>query len=451
MQKVSTGLSIALRAIAVHMESIKVTGNNIINVNVPGYSRQRLTIMDTSTNAQDLASMLQRRRVRDAYLDNHIRRENQSLGKWEIKSQLYGQLESIFLEPSDYGLSTALSGFWNSWSDLSNDVNSTVPRSIVIQRGTILSETIKSLDAQLANFRSFADRNVEVKVMQINNLAEGIARTNVGITSAEASGEEASELRDARDLMLEKLSKLVNVNVVERDTGSVAVLIGGRTLVADAEVFAMAIDKVIDNGMITSNVVWEEDNFAVRVSGGELNGLLAVRDETIAELRQDLDTVASTLIDEVNSIHSAGYDMDGFAGLDFFTGTNAASIGVNTLLVGDRRLVSASGTGEPGDNAMAILMADLVDQAVAPNTMTIGTFYSNALEKLGTRSQDATMMQGNSETLLNYLEDQKESVSGVSLDEESANLIRFQNAYRSAVQYLSVVNELMKTLMDIVR
>lgn len=451
MQKVSTGLSIALRAIAVHMESIKVTGNNIINVNVPGYSRQRLTIMDTSTNAQDLASMLQRRRVRDAYLDNHIRRENQSLGKWEIKSQLYGQLESIFLEPSDYGLSTALSGFWNSWSDLSNDVNSTVPRSIVIQRGTILSETIKSLDAQLANFRSFADKNVEVKIMQINNLAEGIARTNVGIASAEASGEEASELRDARDLMLEKLSKLVNVNVVERDTGSVAVLIGGRTLVADAEVFAMAIDKVIDNGMITSNVVWEEDNFAVRVSGGELNGLLAVRDETIAELRQDLDTVASTLIDEVNSIHSAGYDMDGFAGLDFFTGTNAASIGVNTLLVGDSRLVAASGTGEPGDNAMAILMADLVDQAVAPNTMTIGAFYSNALEKLGTRSQDATMMQGNSETLLNYLEDQKESVSGVSLDEESANLIRFQNAYRSAVQYLSVVNELMKTLMDIVR
>lgn len=451
MQKVSTGLSIALRAIAVHMESIKVTGNNITNVNVPGYSRQRLTIMDTSTNAQDLASMLQRRRVRDAYLDSHIRRENQSLGEWEIKSQLYGQLESIFLEPSDYGLSSALSGFWNSWSDLSNDVNSTVPRSIVVQRGTMLSETIKSLDAQLTNFRSFADRNVEAKVMQINNIAEGIARTNVGITSAESSGEEASELRDARDLMLERLSKLVNIRAVERDTGSVAVLIGGRTLVADAEVFALAIDKVIDNGIVTSNVVWEKDNFAVRISGGELNGLLAVRDETITKLRQDLDTVASTLIDEVNNIHSAGYDMGGFSGLDFFTGTNAANIEVNALLVGDSRLVAASGTGEPGDNSVAILMSDLMDQAVAPNTMTIGAFYSSALEQLGTKSQDATMMQGNSETLLNYLQDQKESVSGVSLDEESADLIRFQNAYRSAAQYLSVVNEMMKTLMDIVR
>lgn len=451
MQKVSTGLSIALRAIAVHMESIKVTGNNITNVNVPGYSRQRLTIMDTSTNAQDLASMLQRRRVRDAYLDSHIRRENQSLGEWEIKSQLYGQLESIFLEPSDYGLSSALSGFWNSWSDLSNDVNSTVPRSIVVQRGTMLSETIKSLDAQLTNFRSFADRNVEAKVMQINNIAEGIARTNVGIASAESSGEEASELRDARDLMLERLSKLVNIRAVERDTGSVAVLIGGRTLVADAEVFALAIDKVIDNGIVTSNVVWEKDNFAVRISGGELNGLLAVRDETITKLRQDLDTVASTLIDEVNNIHSAGYDMGGFSGLDFFTGTNAANIEVNALLVGDSRLVAASGTGEPGDNAIAISMSDLMDQAVAPNTMTIGAFYSSALEQLGTKSQDATMMQGNSETLLNYLQDQKESVSGVSLDEESADLIRFQNAYRSAAQYLSVVNEMMKTLMDIVR
>jgi len=207
------------------METIKVTGGNITNVNVPDYSRQRLEIADTSGAEQDMSAMLQRRRVRDTYLDNHVRYENQSFGEWEVKAELYGQLESIFLEPSEHGLNAALSEYWNSWSDLSNDVGSTVTRSIVVQRGTILMDTIRSLDAQLTNFRAFADRNVDAKIMQINNIAEGVARTNVGIASAEASGEEASELRDARDHMLGELSKLVNVSVVERGSGSVAVLV----------------------------------------------------------------------------------------------------------------------------------------------------------------------------------------------------------------------------------
>ncbi len=450
MQKVDSGINIALRAIAVHMETIKLTGNNIANVNVPGYSRQRLEVVDTSGGSQDMSSMLRRRRVRDAYLDNHIRYENQSFGGWEIKSQLYGQLESVFLEPSEHGLNAALSEFWNSWSDLSNDVGSAVPRSVVIQRGTMLVDTIRSLDAQLINFRSFADRNVDAKIMQINNIAEGVARTNVGIASVEASGEEASELRDARDYMLDNLSKLVNISVIERDTGSVSVLVSGRTLVADAKVFALATDRVTNNGMTISNVVWEEDNFAARVSGGELAGLLTVRDETITGLRQDLSTVASTLMDEVNSMHSAGYDMDGSAGSDFFTGAGPADMAVNVLIAGDARRVAASETGEPGDNAVAMKIADAVDNAVAPNTMTIGAFYSNMLERLGTKSQDATMMQANSETLLNYLEDQKEAISGVSLDEESADLIRFQNAYVSAAHYLSVINDMMETLLEIV-
>ena len=237
---------------------------------------------------------------------------------------------------------------------------------------------------------------------------------------------------------------------MERDTGSVSVLVSGRTLVADAKVFALATDRVTNNGMTISNVVWEEDNFAARVSGGELAGLLTVRDETITGLRQDLSTVASTLMDEVNSMHSAGYDMDGSAGLDFFTGAGPADMAVNVLIAGDARRVAASETGEPGDNAVAMKIADAVDNAVAPNTMTIGAFYSNMLERLGTKSQDATMMQANSETLLNYLEDQKEAISGVSLDEESADLIRFQNAYLSAAHYLSVVNDMMESLMEII-
>ena len=256
---------------------------------------------------------------------------------------------------------------------------------------------------------------------------------------------------DHRDMLLERLSRLTNINVVARESGSTAVMIGGRTIVDDAKVMALDTQEISSGTMMVNNVIWADDGTSARISGGELAGLIDIRDNIIPGILQDLDTVAATLITEVNNIHSTGYGSDGSTGLDFFTGSDASDIAVRDQLIADTRMIAASGTGEPGDNSIALSIAELVDATVAPGTRTIGVFYSNILENLGAESRSATMMKEKSETLLGFLEERKETVAGVSLDEEAVDLVRFQHAYQSAAQFMSVVNEVMDTLLSIGR
>jgi flagellar hook-associated protein 1 FlgK len=313
----------------------------------------------------------------------------------------------------------------------------------------MLAESIKHISSQLTSLREFTDRHVESNVTQINDIAEGIAQANVSIVELEVSGEEASELRDRRDIFLDDLSKLVNANVVERDSGSIAVFVGGKSLVDDSEVFPMETQQVPSGTIMVNDVVWENDTSSVRISSGEMSGLIDIRDNIIPALIDDLDSLAATLIDEVNNIHSTGYGSDGSTGLDFFTGSDASDIDVNTQIIGNVDRLAASATGEPGNNDIALALSELEDANVAPGTRTIGVFYSNMLEGLGAESRSTAIMKENSEKLLGYLEEQKESVAGVSLDEEAADLIRFQHAYQSAAQYMSVIDELMTALLNI--
>ena len=447
---INDSLDVGKRAMMTHMNAIGVTGQNITNVNTQGYSRQKLELRTTSYGGGLNINTIRSYRARDKFIDKHIRSESEMLGNWDMRAQLYGQVEDTFLEPSEYGLNAKIAQFWNAWADVANDPQSAAPRSVVVQRGNILAESFNRLHSQLLGLRDFADDYIEDRVIQINNIGVQIARTNTEIVAVEASDNEASEIRDNRDMLLEKLSRLVNTSVIERETGSIAVMIGGRTLVDDNVVFAMiTVPDTSDDGLAQiSNVVWEHDSSSVQISGGELAGLMAIRDVIIPKVQEDLGDVASTLIQAVNDIHTGGYDANGDAGLEFFTRTDISNMAVNTEIMGDINKVAASASGEPGDNDTAHDLADLADEAVAPGGRTIGAFYSSFLEKLGAESHTATMMKENAEMLLGHLEERRESVSGVSLDEETADLIRSQRAFQAATQYMSVIDELMQSLIE---
>jgi len=445
---IGNGLEIGKRAIMTHAETLKITGQNIANANTPGYSRQKLELKDVSYDG-DGATTLRAYRIRDKFTDYHIRAENQSLGEWDMRSQLYGQVESVFLEPSEHGLNNTLSEFWDSWSDLANDPGSTAPRSVVVQRGAMVANSLNRLDTQLKNLRGFANDYVDDRVSQINDAAERLAQLNVQIVRVEASGEEAGNMRDSRDLLLQKMSRLANTTVIEHESGSASVLIGGRAIVDEAKVFKLETQQVASGDMTVSNVVWADDDTDVLITGGELAGLVAMRDEIIPGIQNDLNEMTSSLIDAVNDIHSTGYGLDGSTGLAFFTGNNAYDITVNDELMDDVSKIAASDTGEAGSNSIALDIAALSDESVAAGGVTIGAYYSDMLESLGTRSHNAIMMKENAEMVVDYLEEQKESISGVSIDEEAADLIRFQHAYQSAAQYMSVINDLLETLINI--
>ena len=445
------GIDIGKRAMMISSESIRVAGQNITNATADGYSRQKLELKTAAYDGGIKVNTLRSYRARDKFVDENIRRESQTLGNWDMQAQLFGQVEEAFLEPSEYGLNATLSQFWNSWADLANDPQGVAPRSVVIQQGSIVAESFRSLDSQLLDLRDFANSYVENRALQINDMATEIARANTAIVGIEASGAEASEIRDSRDLLLAKLSKMTNITSVERESGSIAVMIGGRAIVDDDEVFALKTEQIAsaDGRMQIGNIIWEQDGAAVQINSGELFGLTAIRDTIIPEIQSDLNDLVSTLITEVNNRHSVGYGSDGTTGLDFFIGADASDIEVNPALIGNINALATSASGEPGDNAVALLMADMTNATVTADGKTIGASYSGILEELGAESHSAAMMKENSEMLLNYLDNQKETVSGVSLDEETADLIRFQRAYQSAAHYMSVIDELLETIMQI--
>ena len=444
------GLDIGRRAITTSLNAVNNAGQNIASVNSPGYSRRIIDSKVVAYGSGEAISVQQTHRVRDKFIDQSIRTENQSLGKWDMQSILYRQVEDVFLEPSEHGLNDALSGFWNSWEDLASNPYESAPRSVVVQQGIVVAQSINQLDSQLTELRRTSDNYIGDRIIKVNDLADRIGELNVRIVATEASGKEASDARDNRDLLIDEMSRMVNTHVIEREGGSIAVFVGGRTIVDDATVVHLEAKRVASGNMMVSELVWEDDATSANINNGEIAGLMQMRDEIITGVMAKMDQLAATLITEVNAIHRTGYGSNGATNIDFFTGTSASDMAVNDEIVGNMANVAASENDEPGSNGVARAMAELANANVAPGAITIGAFYSSTVNLLGTRAQSANMMRDNSEMLVAGLKEQRESVSGISLDEETANLIRFQRAYESAAHYISVVDELLASLIEIV-
>lgn len=454
-------LDIGKRAIMNHTQSLKITGENISNVSTPGYSRKRIEVKNSIYTEQRDLNFLESRRIRDKFIDRSIRNENQNLGSWEMKSQLYGQIERIFLEPSENGINNLLIEFWNSWEELANNPENMTARAVVIQRGISLAQNINRVDSALKDIRRTANNYINDKLDQLNQKASQIANYNARIQSLEASGGEASGLRDKRDMLIDDLSKLINISTIERDNGTIAVFIGGRAIVDDNVFTPIKADNISSKGMTVTDLRWSDDSSKVEINNGEIAGLLQIRDEIIPGLVEKLDRTSQTLINSVNKIHNVGYGLDGINGRDFFSGTSASDIKVNdndiTGVVGHPERVAASQNGNVGNNQIALDIAKLSEARVlldgtitdSADSINISRFYSEIVNSLGTDIKLSNMMLDSIKLIVTDLEERKESVSGVSLDEEMTQLIRLQKAYESAAKYMSVINEMLDTLMKI--
>jgi len=454
-------LDIGKRAMMNQTQSLKITGENISNVNTPAYSRKRIEVKSSIYTEQRELNFLESRRIRDKFIDKGIRNESQNLGNWEIKSQLYGQIERIFLEPSENGINNLLGEFWNSWEDLANNPENMTTRAVVIQRGISLAQSINRIDSALKDIRKTANDYIDDRLELINQKASQIANYNAKIQSIEASGQEASNLRDKRDIFLDELSKLINISTIERDNGTIAVFIGGRAIVEDNIFNPIKANNISSGGMVVTNLVWADDFSKVEINNGEIAGLIQTRDETIPNLIEKFDQLSQTLINSVNKIHNAGFGLDGVSGRDFFSGTGASDIKVNddatTGIVGHPERIAASQNGEVGNNQIALDIAKLSDVRVtldgtiidSSDSINISKFYSETVNSFGTDVKLSNMMLESVQMIVSDLEERKESVSGVSLDEEMTELIRLQKAYESATKYMSVIDEMLDTLMRI--
>ncbi|MCU0601218.1 MAG: flagellar hook-associated protein FlgK [Desulfobacterales bacterium] len=455
-------LSTATSALLTQQRAINVTGNNIANVNTPGYSRQRLNLetgMPTQTGLGMMSygvTSTDVERVYDRFLGVQLNNENANLGRWEAQKGMLDRVEVVFDESGGYGLNQALSDFWNSWQDLSLKPEGQTERAVVAATSQGLADAIRQKYGGLEQVQKDIDIAVRDGVETVNRLAAQIADLNQKIARTEIGGTNANDYRDRRDLILKQLSEMIDITSFEDATGQAVVSVGaGRPLVESGNTWQLSAQTNADGH---TDIFWPDvDGGLVSLSGeirgGRIGGWLQTRDAKIAGYQSDLDALAQGLMGEVNTLHAAGYGLDGTTDTDLFTGSGAADMQINPAVLADLNLIAAS--APPGAYGNA-------DQAIAINALRTGltmnggtsTFdaAANALvSQVGYDVQTAKANAGHQADMTTYLENYRESVSGVSLDEEMVNLVKFEAAYNAAAKMVSMADEMLDSLMNMVR
>lgn len=450
-------------ALLTQQKAVDVTGHNIANANTLGFSRQRLNLetnepismkpgqMGTGVRAREI------QRIYDKFLGVQINNENKSLGRWESQKDALERVEMIFDESTGFGLNQAMSEFWNAWQDLVNNPTGLGERSALLAKTEQMTQNFQKVHADLRQIQDDIDDSIKGIVEEINLITPQIADLNRKISQVEIGGQNANDYRDKRDLLLQELSLKIDINSFENDEGKMTVMVcGGRPLVENTSAWDLSTETVSGH----ENVVWiDGDGNSVDItsgiSGGKLKGWIETRDVAIPDYSDRLDTLAQEIITQVNGLHASGFGLSGSTGNDFFNGTSASDIEVNPAIIADKNLIAAAGgvawTGQVGDNSNAIAIANLQNTlTMNAGTATFDDYFNSLVSDVGSAVQTATTNFDHETVMLIHLNNHKESISGVSLDEEMINLVKFQHAYDSAAKLISTVDELLATVINMV-
>jgi flagellar hook-associated protein 1 len=455
-------LNIGESALLTQQRAIDITGNNIANVNTPGYSRQRLIIKqnspiraDNMTISTGVTSDQKIQRFYDQFITAQLNGETESLGRWDAQKQALEKVELMFDESGGNGLGTALDDFFNAWQDLSNNPSGVAERTSLVSAGQYLASTFNETYNNLSSLREDIDTHVVNVVSDVNDMAARIAELNRKVTQVEVNGYNANDYRDERDQLVRDLSEQIDIQSFEDDDGNINVMVGnGKPLVDGVNTWQLT---TADNSGV-QDVMWQASDgttvdITAQIPSGELKGWIESRDTLISDYMTQLDTLADGIRTGVNGLHTTGFDLNGDAGVDFFTGTGAVDLAVNTSIVTDSDLIAAAGAGEglPGGNSIAIAIGDLQSTATMTGGSTYSEYYSALVGKVGADVQTANFNYSHQNTMVQNLDNYRQEVSGVSLDEEMVNLVQFQQAYNAAAKLITTADDMMDTLMSMVK
>jgi flagellar hook-associated protein 1 len=469
-------LNIGTTGINVARVSIEVTSENIANVNTEGYSRQRvLTKTGPVNNANGFplgtgVQIADVQRNHDELLQLQLVKGNSALGESEAKETALNQIEPFFNELTDDGLGQTIEDFYNSWQDLSLNPQGAAERQTVLSRAETLTDTFHRLNTSLQDALESSDRSLSGLTSDVNDKAVSIASLNEQIMQTERLGGNANELRDQRELQVRQLAELVGVSYAEQSDGSLTVtLSGGEKLVDGNTSGSLATQANGTTGL--SDIIFTSSggvagDVTATVGGtdnrlGKIGGTLQVRDEIIPGYLARLDEMANQMVTTVNSSHSSGYGLDGSQN-NFFdpAGTTSGTIVVNSAMTTNK--IAAAGSNPttvsgPGDNSNALSLAALKGTTTTftvagqSTTATMSSYYNSLVSSVGIDTRNATNTTAQSQSFLKQLNTLRESNSGVSLDEELTNLIKYQRAYQASAKIISTASDMLDTVMGLIR
>ncbi len=451
-------MSTALRAF---QRALDVTGHNVANVNTPGYSRQTIDLeaadptqftyggtfyLGNGVNVQSIS------RIRDAFLAARRIQATSEDGRLNSLSGNLSSIQSLMLEPGGASIGDALNQFYNAWSALGSSPSDNGLRQQVQQTGEVLAGRVRGMYSDL---QSFSKQNSDVigsTITQAQNLMNSIAQMNQQIREGSAKGAEPNDLLDQRDQAIQQLSSLLPVKVQDQPDGSVMLFSGQMTLVDQSG--ATTLPTSYDAAAGTLN--GPNGNF--QVASGQLAGLFQTQ-QKITAYKQSLDNFANNLRTQFNSIHATGTNGLGATGQNFFGDvaagnpqTGAIDFDVDAAIKADPRAIATGVSGNPGDGGLALSMSALRDtQIAALGGKTFGGFYSDFVASVGQDVATTNNMVDTSGSVIQQIDQQIQSVSGVSLDDEMADMLRYQRSYQAAAKALSVFDQTTQDLINMIQ
>jgi flagellar hook-associated protein 1 len=458
MGTLSSSLNIAVSSMEAEEGAIDVTTNNIANVNTPGYSRQVPNLEESPTvqfgnstygTGVQLASVSS---LRDSILDLRVNQETQQQGQANAFISGGQQIQALFNETSGTGLQSSLSAFFNSLSELSSNPSDLPTRQNVITSAQNLASAFNQTSQNLSTLQSSTDLDVQQSVSQINSLTAQIAQVNQQVVAATQQGQNPGPYEDQRQQLINQLSNYIGVSEINAgNNGLTLTTANGSALVVANQSFNLTT-KTNANGF--QDVYSDGVDITSQISGGALAGQIQLRDQEIPSIQSSLDTLAYNLSTAVNTQSKAGYDLNGNPGGNLFTPLTqvsgaAASLGV---AISDPTLIAASGTagaGNSGDNTNANALVALQNSNIVNGQTPLG-YYSGLVFNIGNAVSVAQTNAQSTGQVLQQLQNLQGGVSGVDINEEAANLIRFQNAYQASAQVSSIINTLFQSTIDIV-
>lgn len=455
------GFSTAVKGLMVSQKSLYITSHNIANANTEGYSRQvgaqRATspynikgigFLGTGTEIYNVM------RIRDSYVDTKYWNESASIGEWNVKMDVLTELEKLFGEPSDSSIRKYMDEFYTSLSNMSKNPSDSSCRELVRESAMALTSHINEIGEKLIDLREEVGFSIDAKVRDVNSIAQQIANLNKQIFKNELDGKLANDLRDKRDLLVDELSKIVNVRVDEYDDGKFRVSIGGITIVDHTDVSVLKLKKDSSNGNI--DIYWGNDSKA-KVESGELKGLLDLYNEDgtsnsyrgIKYYQNRLNSFVIGFANGFNSMHREGYGLNKIKkGVNFFkySGDNPAiMLTLDDKIMEDLSNIAAAvnpgGNPEDNGNILRLISQRNTGEGFDFNS-TPDDFIKSLVSNYSVDSIQAKRMYESQDIILQDIEYKRSSISGVSYDEEMANMIKYQKTYIASARMINTLDEI---------
>jgi flagellar hook-associated protein 1 FlgK len=453
----SSALNIAVGAMLADQAALDTTSNNIANANTPGYSRQTVNFEETppveyggqlfGTGVEIGQITSQRNNVLQMSLDQATQQQS----KYDSYLTSMQQVQTLFNETSGTGLQSSITAFFNSLQQLSTDPPNTSLRQAVLSAAQNMAQDFNSTSSSLTSLQQNVDQSVPQAVSQVNSLASQIAQLNSEVSAAESTGQNAGSLVDQRNQLISQVSGIIDVSQVDAGNGNVTLTTtSGAALVVGNKSFQLTTQANPTTGF--QDVYSMGKDITSTINGGSLGGTLQVRDSTIPSMLSSLDSLASSLENSFNSVNKAGTDLNGNPGGNFFVPPPAGGAGAAATMsvaLTDPSQIAASLDGSTGGNANVNAMLALQNQGIV-NGQTPINAYSNLVFQVGNDVASAQSEEQGVTATVQQLQNQIGSISGVSINEEAANLVQYQQAYQAAAQIASVISNLTSTAIDMV-